>query len=154
VELIFTSTLLSAYDLICCIWEHTYRVKVKVKFTLKLAPKTQRGSRLSPCSFFNLGARWESVVSAMPRPLYRRERPGIHCGGGWVGPRAGLNLTYRDVCHFQRRILHFIYVISKVSDNLHEAVLLRILSGRPSVLRILMVFPSLSSRPVVGPIVK
>jgi hypothetical protein len=23
--------------------------------------------------------------------LYRRERPGIHCTGGWVGPRAGLD---------------------------------------------------------------
>ena len=26
-----------------------------------------------------------------PRPLYPRERPGTHCIGGWVGPRAGLN---------------------------------------------------------------
>ena len=29
----------------------------------------------------------------MHRPLYSRERPGTHCVGGWVGPRAGL-----DVC--------------------------------------------------------
>jgi hypothetical protein len=29
----------------------------------------------------------------MPRPLYPRERPGTHCTGSWVGPRAGL-----DVC--------------------------------------------------------
>jgi hypothetical protein len=33
------------------------------------------------------------VVSTTPRPLYPRERPGTHCTGGWVGPRAGL-----DVC--------------------------------------------------------
>jgi hypothetical protein len=33
------------------------------------------------------------VVSTTPRPLYHRERPGTHCTGGWVGPRAGL-----DVC--------------------------------------------------------
>ena len=26
-----------------------------------------------------------------PRPLYPRERPGIHCTEGWVGPRAGLD---------------------------------------------------------------
>ena len=28
-----------------------------------------------------------------PRPgrLYPRERPGTHCTGGWVGPRAGLD---------------------------------------------------------------
>ena len=31
------------------------------------------------------------VVNATPRPLYPRERPGTHCIGGWVGPRAGLN---------------------------------------------------------------
>jgi hypothetical protein len=31
------------------------------------------------------------VVNATPRPLYPRERPGIHCIGGWVGPRAGLD---------------------------------------------------------------
>ena len=30
------------------------------------------------------------VVSTTPRPLYTRERPGTHCTGGWVGPRAGL----------------------------------------------------------------
>jgi len=31
------------------------------------------------------------VVNTKPRPLYPRERPGIHCIGGWVGPRAGLD---------------------------------------------------------------
>ena len=31
------------------------------------------------------------VVSTTPRPLYPRERPGTHCTGGWVGPRAGLD---------------------------------------------------------------
>ena len=30
------------------------------------------------------------VVNATPRPLYLRERPGTHCTGGWVGPKAGL----------------------------------------------------------------
>ena len=33
----------------------------------------------------------EWVVNATPRPLYPRERPGTHCIGGWVGPRAGLD---------------------------------------------------------------
>ena len=41
------------------------------------------------------------VVSATPWPLYPRERPGTHCIGGWVGPRAGLgrcekSRPYRD----------------------------------------------------------
>jgi hypothetical protein len=31
------------------------------------------------------------VVNATPRPLYPQERPGTHCIGGWVGPRAGLD---------------------------------------------------------------
>jgi len=30
-------------------------------------------------------------VSATPRPLYSRERPGTHCIGGWVGHRAVLD---------------------------------------------------------------
>ena len=30
------------------------------------------------------------VVKTTPRPLYPQERPGTHCIGGWVGPRAGL----------------------------------------------------------------
>ena len=31
------------------------------------------------------------VVNATLLPLYPRERPGTHCIGGWVGPRAGLD---------------------------------------------------------------
>jgi hypothetical protein len=31
------------------------------------------------------------VVNATPRPLCPRERPGTHCIGGLVGPRAGLD---------------------------------------------------------------
>jgi hypothetical protein len=43
-------------------------------------------------SFFNLDARGGGrVVNAMRQPLYPRERPGTHCIGGWVGPRAGLD---------------------------------------------------------------
>jgi hypothetical protein len=37
------------------------------------------------------------VVSTTSRPLYPRDRPGTHCTGGWVGPRAGL-----DVCEKSR----------------------------------------------------
>jgi hypothetical protein len=39
----------------------------------------------------NLGARWEWMVNATPRPLYPRERPGADCVGICVGPRAGLD---------------------------------------------------------------
>jgi len=31
------------------------------------------------------------MVKATPRLLYPRERPGTHCIGGCVGPRAGLD---------------------------------------------------------------
>jgi hypothetical protein len=49
----------------------------------------------------DLGARRGWVVSTTPRPLYPREILGTHCTGGWVGPRAGLDLCekprpYRD----------------------------------------------------------
>ena len=30
------------------------------------------------------------MVNATPCPLYPLERPGTHCIGAWVGPRAGL----------------------------------------------------------------
>ena len=35
----------------------------------------------------------EGGCNATPRPLYPRERPGTHCVGGWVGPRAGLDVS-------------------------------------------------------------
>jgi len=31
------------------------------------------------------------VANATLRPLYPRERPGTHCIGGWLAPRAGLD---------------------------------------------------------------
>jgi hypothetical protein len=60
--------------------------------------KTQRRGRVIA---LHLGAGRGWVVSTTPRPLYPRERPGTHCTGGWVGPRAGLDvfeksLPYRD----------------------------------------------------------
>jgi len=39
----------------------------------------------------NLGARYGWVVNATPRPLCSRERPGIHCAEGLVGPSVGLD---------------------------------------------------------------
>ena len=38
------------------------------------------------------------VVNATPLQLYPSERPGTHCKGDWVGPRAGL-----DGCGKSRR---------------------------------------------------
>jgi hypothetical protein len=63
-------------------------LKVKVKVTLEQATKAQRGSRVYSSTLSLTSA---LVVNATPRPLYPRERPGTHCIGGWVGPRAGLD---------------------------------------------------------------
>jgi len=67
-------------------------VKGKIKFTLEQATKAQSGIDVYLYSFFNLSAKWEWVVNAMPRPLYPRERPGALSIRGWVAPRAGLGV--------------------------------------------------------------
>ena len=67
------------------------KVKVKVKFSLEQATKAQRGSSCIALLFLQPRRYMGMVVNATPRPLYPRERPGTHCIGGWVGPRAGLD---------------------------------------------------------------
>jgi hypothetical protein len=59
--------------------------------------RAQRGSRGIALLILDLSARKGWVVSTTPRLLYPRERPGTHCTGGWVGPRAGV-----DVCEKSR----------------------------------------------------
>jgi hypothetical protein len=60
--------------------------------------RAQRGSRGIALLILNLGARG-LLVSTTPRPLYPRERTGIHCTGGWVGPRAGLDVCEKLCTH-------------------------------------------------------
>jgi hypothetical protein len=60
-------------------------------------PRAQRGSRGLAILFLDLGARRGWVVSTTPQRLYPREKPDTYCAGGWVGPRAGL-----DVCEKSR----------------------------------------------------
>jgi hypothetical protein len=45
----------------------------------------------------NLGTRWGWVVSVTPRPRFTpgERTPEIHWIGGWVGPRAGLDIEAR-----------------------------------------------------------
>jgi hypothetical protein len=59
--------------------------------------KAQRGSRGIAVLILDPGASWGWMVNTTPRPLYPQERLGTHCIGGWVGPRAGL-----DVCEKSR----------------------------------------------------
>jgi hypothetical protein len=67
-----------------------------------------RGSRGIALLILSLGVRMGWVVSTTPRPLHPWERPGTHCTGGWVGPRAGL-----DLCELAYKLLiykHFKFV--------------------------------------------
>jgi hypothetical protein len=58
---------------------HIKVYKSSSKYALQQAVKAQRGSTgIALYCFFNLGARWEWVVSATPRPLYPRERDPVH----------------------------------------------------------------------------
>jgi hypothetical protein len=54
--------------------------------------QAQRVDRGIALPFLDLGTRRGCVVSITPRPLYPRKRPGTHCTGEWVGPRAGLDV--------------------------------------------------------------
>jgi hypothetical protein len=61
------------------------KVKVKATFTLEQALKVRGvgGVEIWLYSFFNLSARWGSVVNGMPRPLGKR--PGTHLQeAGWA----------------------------------------------------------------------
>jgi hypothetical protein len=71
-------------------------VKVKVPRNRPEGPEGGRGIALL---FLDLCARRGWVVSTTPRPLYPRERPGIHCTEGWVGPRAGLDVCEKSHPH-------------------------------------------------------
>jgi hypothetical protein len=71
--------------------------KVKVKVTpvqaLRLCTgrSAHRGSRRIALPFHDHGTRrGEGSASRSGRSL-PREKPGTHCTGGWVGPRAGLD---------------------------------------------------------------
>ena len=69
----------------------------KVKFALVQALRfctgrtAHRGSRGIALPFLDHGTRRGWGVSVTPRRYLPLEKPGIHCTGGWVGPRAGLD---------------------------------------------------------------
>ena len=78
------------------IWWFSLWVKVKYTpvqaLTLCTGRTAHRGSRSIPLLFLDHGTRRGWEVSVTPRLLFNpRERPGTHCTGGWVGPRAGLD---------------------------------------------------------------
>jgi hypothetical protein len=75
------------------------RCVCRVKAPYNRPPRAPRGSRGIAILILNLGARRGWTVSTTPRPLYPRERPGTHCTGGWVGPRAGLEAYEKSLPH-------------------------------------------------------
>jgi hypothetical protein len=81
-----------------CIEYVVMRIK-KSRYRPELAQRVDRG--IAP-PFRDLGVRRGWVVSTTSRTLYPRERPGTNWTGGWVGPRAGL-----DVCEKFRLHLDF-----------------------------------------------
>jgi hypothetical protein len=86
------NTACAIHTVTCGISLHRTGAKGKRKRKRKVHPRTgHEGQEGEQRCFFILGARWEWMVNATPRPLYPRERPGTHCTGGWVGFRAGLD---------------------------------------------------------------
>jgi len=69
--------------------ERVYRSRNKVKLTLQKATKAQRGSRGIAVSLTSVldgvGGQRHAPADLPPG------KPGTHCIGGWVGPRAGLD---------------------------------------------------------------
>jgi len=60
-----------------------------------------------------------------PAVLYPRERPGTHCIGGWVGPRAGLDRCgksrpHRDSIPDRPARSQSIYRLRYLAHTLHE----------------------------------
>jgi hypothetical protein len=58
-------------------------------------------------SFFNLAARWRCLINPRPgRFSLRNDRPGTHCIGDWVSPRASLNGCGKpDEEHWNHKLL-------------------------------------------------
>ena len=68
------------------------RLQLKVKVPAIQATKARRvGRGIAITNLRPRHWRWGWGVITTPQPLYPRERPGTHCTGGWVGPRAGLD---------------------------------------------------------------
>ena len=114
-ELQFKLTLRSSIGIHCAVWETNgateknqwqyFLLKKKVKCTLVQARRfctgrtAYRGSRGIALPFHDHGTRrWWGQRHA-PAAFYPRERPGTHCTGGYVGPRAGLDRCEKSRPH-------------------------------------------------------
>jgi hypothetical protein len=81
---------------------HFYGVSAKVEKVKQSRYRPEHTQRVVigiALSVLDPGARRGWVVSTTPRPLYLRERPGTYYTGGWVGPRAGLDVFEKSRPH-------------------------------------------------------
>jgi hypothetical protein len=86
----------------------------------KVRPRrAQKGNRGIALLILDLDARRVWVVSTTPQPLYPRERPGTHCTGGWVGPRAGLDVCEKPRPH-QDSHKNVAWIIKNFSVSAHS----------------------------------
>jgi hypothetical protein len=83
-----------------------FKSLVKVKCTLVQALRlctgrtADRGSRGIALPFLDHGTKkWVRGQRHAPAALYPRERPGTHCTGGWVSPRAGMDRCGKSRLH-------------------------------------------------------
>ena len=74
---------------------HPYNTYISIRFRSHhdMPMQAQRGDGGKTPFHSQLSTRRRWVVSTTLRKLYPRERLGTDCTGGWVGPRAGLNVT-------------------------------------------------------------
>jgi hypothetical protein len=82
------------------------------------------GVHLQLYFFFNLGARWSGWSTPRPGRFNPRGRPGIHCRGGWVSPRVGLDRCgkSRPPPGFDLRTVHPVASTTKTKHNILEKV--------------------------------
>jgi hypothetical protein len=87
-----------SYNIKTCIYLYI-NISVRVKQSRYIPEQAQRVDKGIALPFRDLGARRGCAVSITPRPLYSQERPGTHCTGGWVGPRADLDVNEKSRPH-------------------------------------------------------
>jgi hypothetical protein len=85
---------------------HSYLTNLRKGSCKGKQTRMTRGGRGIALLFLDLGARRGWVASTTSWPLYHRERPGTHCIGGWVSPRAGMGVCEKSRPHRDFFLLH------------------------------------------------
>jgi hypothetical protein len=82
----------------------------------------QRVGRRIALLLHDLGTRRGYVVSSTPRLQFTPgKRPGTHCTGGWVGPRAGLDNIVKKVLVYSSESVHKQWVHNLPTTYRHDA---------------------------------